>query len=151
MACLTAAAAAVLRGGRQAAVVVWVAAGLLWGWPVAALAAAPYAVYVLTTAPLARATAWAAAAAAGLLGPLVVADRVFYGRWTVSKGGFGGRGEWVGRERPGRAGPRAYRRRRSARTRSPTARSPPAPPCSHPPTPDPARLHVPCSARSGIF
>ena len=43
----------------------------------------PYALYVLCAAPLGRALGTAAAALALTAGPLLVIDRVFYGRWTV--------------------------------------------------------------------
>ncbi|KAK9846490.1 hypothetical protein WJX81_005211 [Elliptochloris bilobata] len=83
MCCLTAAAAAVLAG-RPLRVIVAGAAGLVWGWPVAGVSFLPYAVYVLLAAPLGRALGTAAAALAFTAGPLVITDRVFYGRWTVS-------------------------------------------------------------------
>jgi len=49
----------------------------------AGVAFLPYAVYVLAAAPLGRAFGTALAALALTLGPLVLVDRAFYGRWTV--------------------------------------------------------------------
>lgn len=49
----------------------------------AGVAFLPYALYVLCAAPLGRALGAAAAALALTAGPLLVTDRLFYGKWTV--------------------------------------------------------------------
>ena len=43
----------------------------------------PYALYVLAAAPLLPAVGTALLCLLGTLAPLVLADRYFYGRWTV--------------------------------------------------------------------
>ncbi len=59
------------------------AAGILWGWVVAAVAFVPHALWVLYAAPLAAAVRTAAAACFLLGGSLAAVDAWFYGRWTV--------------------------------------------------------------------
>ena len=44
----------------------------------------PYAIYVLTAAPFLSALGTAVTMSLLMLVPLVVTDRLFYGRWTVS-------------------------------------------------------------------
>lgn len=81
---ITLASALVLLGGRHKAVVAISAAGVLVGWPFAALAAAPLVVYSLISGGFFHVFL------AGLLSTLctmvlsVLADRHFYGRWTSS-------------------------------------------------------------------
>lgn len=43
----------------------------------------PYAIYVLTAAPFLSALGTAVTMSLLMLVPLVVTDRLFYGRWTV--------------------------------------------------------------------
>lgn len=85
---LTWAAAEVLEGKNATAVVAAGVFGLLWGWPVASVAFLPYALWVLLAAVAAGSLIRTAAAALGLsataLVPLVLLDRLAYGRWTVS-------------------------------------------------------------------
>lgn len=85
---LTAAAAGVLRGERPVAVVAAGVVGLLWGWPVASVAFFPYALWVLVASwkegTLLKTAAAAAALAALALAPLVLLDRLAYGKWTLS-------------------------------------------------------------------
>ena len=82
---LTAAAAGVLRGERPDAVVAAGVIGLLWGWPVASVAFLPYALWVLfATKDLFRTAAAALGLTAVALAPLVLLDRLAYGRWTLS-------------------------------------------------------------------
>ena len=50
----------------------------------AGVAFVPYAIYVLTAAPFLSALGTAVTMSLLLLVPLVVTDRLFYGRWTVS-------------------------------------------------------------------
>ena len=73
------------RRGAAFRAIVAAAVGLLWGWPVAAPAFLPAAVAVLALAPSTAAAAGVAVAATvGLLALLILADRLAYGRWTVS-------------------------------------------------------------------
>ena len=83
---LTWAAAEVLRGERPSAVVAAGVFGLLWGWPVACVAFFPYALWVLcaTRDSVARTAAGALGLSALALAPLVLLDRLAYGRWTLS-------------------------------------------------------------------
>ena len=69
---------------------------MVWGWCVAGIAFLPYALYVLAAAPLARAVGVLLLCLLGTLGPLVLADRHFYGAWTVrARGGGLGRPDWM--------------------------------------------------------
>lgn len=43
----------------------------------------PYALYVLAAAPFTEALATAAGVAALVAAPMLVTDRLFYGKWTV--------------------------------------------------------------------
>ena len=54
------------------------------GWPVAGIAFLPYALFVLFQPQLLKSVATAVMAATLTVGPLVLADRYFYGKWTVS-------------------------------------------------------------------
>ena len=73
------------RGGAAARAIVAAAVGLLWGWPVAAPAFVPAALAVLALAPSTlTALCVSAAALVALLPPLILADKLAYGRWTVS-------------------------------------------------------------------
>jgi len=82
---LTWAAAEVLRGERPNAVVAAGVFGLLWGWPVASVAFLPYALWVLLAAESVAKTAAAALGLSALaLAPLVLLDRLAYGKWTLS-------------------------------------------------------------------
>ena len=83
---LTAAAAEVLRGERPVAVVAAGVVGLLWGWPVASVAFLPYALWVLfaSSGNIFKTAAAALALTALALAPLVLLDRLAYGRWTLS-------------------------------------------------------------------
>lgn len=87
---LTAAAAGVLRGERESplAVVAAGVVGLLWGWPVASVAFFPYALWVLVASwkegNFLKTAAAAAALTALALAPLVLLDRLAYGKWTLS-------------------------------------------------------------------
>jgi hypothetical protein len=58
-------------------------AGIVWGWAVAAVAFLPYALWVLTHAAFGRALGVALWWLAGTMVPLALADRLYYGRWTV--------------------------------------------------------------------
>ena len=49
----------------------------------AGIAFVPYAIYVLTAAPFLSALGTAVTVSLLMLVPLVVTDRLFYGRWTV--------------------------------------------------------------------
>ncbi|KAG0576973.1 hypothetical protein KC19_5G122400 [Ceratodon purpureus] len=81
---ITLASALVLLGDRHKTVVAVAAAGVLIGWPFAALAAAPLVIYSLFGGGFLRVFL------AGLLTTLctmvlsVLTDRYFYGRWTSS-------------------------------------------------------------------
>ena len=82
---LTWAAAEVLRGEKPNAVVAAGVVGLLWGWPVAAVAFLPYALWVLfATDSLLKTAAVASGLTALALTPLVLLDRLAYGKWTLS-------------------------------------------------------------------
>ena len=86
MVAMTWCASGVLRDVR--AVVIWGAVvGCTWGWIVAALSFAPYALWVLSSSSL-RIVLWSFVtlfvAAVATLGPLVLADRWYYGSWKAS-------------------------------------------------------------------
>lgn len=59
-------------------------AGVVWGWCVAGVAFLPYALYVLAAAPFLPAVGVGLLCLLGALGPLVLCDRFYYGKWTVS-------------------------------------------------------------------
>ena len=58
--------------------------GIVWGWPVVAVAVLPFALFVLLYCSLGSAILTGLASLAATLTPLVICDRLFYGRWTVS-------------------------------------------------------------------
>ena len=58
--------------------------GIVWGWPVVAVAVLPFALFVLLYCSLGAAILTGLASLAATLTPLVICDRLFYGRWTVS-------------------------------------------------------------------
>ncbi|KAK9844623.1 hypothetical protein WJX74_004859 [Apatococcus lobatus] len=84
---MTAAAAAVLARSPLAAEAS-AAIGIIWAWPVAAIAFLPYAIYVLLSTHLFTSVAAALGLLVFTLAPLVAADRIFYGQWTVSLWNF---------------------------------------------------------------
>ena len=108
MCALTAAAAGVLAG-RVRAVILTAAAAVVWGWCVAGPAFLPYAAWVLAAGPLLPSVAALAVSLAGVLVPLVLVDRAFYGKWTVrtpafppfEPAAFGPLGRRAGRQRRG--------------------------------------------------
>jgi alpha-1,2-mannosyltransferase len=79
---LTAASAGMMEG-RPYFVILAAAIGVVWGWCVAGFAFLPYALWVLTAAPLLCSVGWLLLCLLGTLGPLVLVDRHFYGAWTV--------------------------------------------------------------------
>jgi hypothetical protein len=58
--------------------------GVVWGWAVVGIAVMPYALAVLLCTPFARSLSVAVMGLLVTLTPLVVVDRLFYGKWTVS-------------------------------------------------------------------
>ena len=79
---MTAAAAAVLAGAPLLAEAC-AAIGIIWAWPVTAVAFLPYAVHVLLSCHILASVGSAVGLLAFTLMPLIAADRVFYGQWTV--------------------------------------------------------------------
>lgn len=80
---MTFAVAALLSGKPRLAVAV-AAVGVLLGWPFSVLAALPIVIYALTTGGFMGVFWVGLTTSACILVPLVLADRFFYGRWTVS-------------------------------------------------------------------
>lgn len=62
--------------------------GIVWGWPVVSVAVLPFALFVLLYCSLGAAVLTGLASLAATLTPLVICDRLFYGRWTVSAAGM---------------------------------------------------------------
>ena len=59
------------------------ALGIVWAWPVTAIGFLPFAVYVLLSAQLLASVGAAIALLIVTLLPLITADKIFYGQWTV--------------------------------------------------------------------
>lgn len=76
-------AAASVMADRPLPVVVAAVVGVVWGWAVAGVAFLPYAVYVLCSGAVPMAVATLMLSLGATLGPLVLVDRLFYGKWTV--------------------------------------------------------------------
>ncbi|KAL4431010.1 hypothetical protein ABPG75_006266 [Micractinium tetrahymenae] len=84
MCCLTAAAAAFLESRPKAAIAA-AAIGLVWGWPSATPVFLPYLAWALWRGPAARMLRWLLLCLLATLGPQLLADRMFYGRWVVTQ------------------------------------------------------------------
>ena len=79
---MTAAAAAVLAGSPLLAEAC-AAVGIVWAWPVTAVGFLPFAIHVLLSCNLFASVGSGVCLLALTLGPLIAADRIFYGQWTV--------------------------------------------------------------------
>ncbi len=79
---MTAAAAAVLARSPLLAEAC-AAIGIVWAWPVTAIGFLPFAIHVLLSSKLVAAVGSAFGLLVFTLVPVILADRVFYGQWTV--------------------------------------------------------------------
>ncbi|BDA41987.1 Alpha-1,2-mannosyltransferase ALG9 [Coccomyxa sp. Obi] len=84
---VTLAAAAVIDN-KPLLVVVYAVVGVILGWVVAGVAFLPFAFFVLFAAPFSQALGTAIAALLLTFLPMVVTDRLFYGKWAVTLWNF---------------------------------------------------------------